>query len=155
MGRKSRKERIWTRSWFALLYSGNWQNAPKQPCVHVCQVAKSGPTLGDPVDCSRPGSSVHGDAPGKHTGVGCHALLQGIFPQPRDRTCQTHKTCLLHLLPWQMGSLPAKPKAVSYTPVKIFLKKLTSMDKTAPLSNLTPPGFISSASHPPTENTKM
>ena len=26
-----------------------------------------------------PGSSVHGDSPGKNTGVGCHALLQGIF----------------------------------------------------------------------------
>ena len=25
-------------------------------------------------------SSVHGDSPGKNTGVGCHALLQGIFP---------------------------------------------------------------------------
>ena len=37
-------------------------------------------TLCDPVDCSPPGSSVHGDSPGKNTGVGCHALLQGIFP---------------------------------------------------------------------------
>ena len=33
-------------------------------------------------DCSRPGSSVHGDSPGKNTGVGCHALLQGIFLTP-------------------------------------------------------------------------
>ena len=30
--------------------------------------------------CSLPGSSVHGDSPGKNTGVGCHALIQGIFP---------------------------------------------------------------------------
>ena len=30
--------------------------------------------------CSPPGSSVHGDSPGKNTGVSCHALLQGIFP---------------------------------------------------------------------------
>ena len=29
---------------------------------------------------SLPGSSVHGGSPGKNTGVGCHALLQGIFP---------------------------------------------------------------------------
>ena len=28
---------------------------------------------------SLPGSSVHGDSPGKNNGVGCHALLQGIF----------------------------------------------------------------------------
>ena len=26
------------------------------------------------------GASVHGDSPGKNTGVGCQALLQGIFP---------------------------------------------------------------------------
>ena len=32
------------------------------------------------MDCILPGSSVHGDSPGKNTGVGCHALLQGIFP---------------------------------------------------------------------------
>ena len=31
-------------------------------------------------DCGPPSSSVHGDSPGKNTGVGCHALLQGILP---------------------------------------------------------------------------
>ena len=31
------------------------------------------------MDCSLPGTSVHGDSPGKNTGVGCHALPQGIF----------------------------------------------------------------------------
>ena len=41
---------------------------------------QSRPTLCDPVDCSPPGSSVHGDSPGKNSGVGCNALLQGIFP---------------------------------------------------------------------------
>ena len=40
---------------------------------------QSCPTLGDSMDCSPPGSSVHGDSPGKNTGVGCHALLQGIL----------------------------------------------------------------------------
>ena len=38
------------------------------------------PTVCDPMDCSLPDSSVHGDSPGKSTGVGCHTLLQGIFP---------------------------------------------------------------------------
>ena len=32
-----------------------------------------------PVDCSPPGSSVRRDSPGKNPGVGCHALLRGIF----------------------------------------------------------------------------
>ena len=31
------------------------------------------------MDYRPPGSSVHEDSPGKNTGVGCHALLQGIF----------------------------------------------------------------------------
>ena len=33
-----------------------------------------------PLDCSPPGSSVHGGSPGKSTGMDCHALLQRIFP---------------------------------------------------------------------------
>ena len=32
------------------------------------------------MDCTLPGSTARGDSPGKKTGVGCHALLQGIFP---------------------------------------------------------------------------
>ena len=39
-------------------------------------------TLCDHMDCSPPGSSVHGDSPGKNTGVGCHALLQGNLSNP-------------------------------------------------------------------------
>ena len=31
------------------------------------------------MDCSPPGSSVHGDSTSKNTGMGCHALLQRIF----------------------------------------------------------------------------
>ena len=53
----------------------------------------------DPMDCSLPGSSVHGDSPGKNTGVGCHALLQGIFPT---------KGLMPGLLHLQAGSLPSE-----------------------------------------------
>ena len=42
------------------------------------------------LDCSLPGSSVHGILQ-KNTGVGCHFLLQGIFPT------QVSNLCLLHL----------------------------------------------------------
>ena len=47
-------------------------------CV-VCLVSQSNPTLCNPMDCSPPGSSVHGNSLGKNTGVGCHALIQGLF----------------------------------------------------------------------------
>ena len=43
------------------------------------------------------------DSPGKNTGVGCHALLQGIYPT------QGSNPCLLCLLHWQAGSLPLAP----------------------------------------------
>ena len=49
-------------------------------CV-LCLVAQSCLTLCNPVDCSPPGSSVHGDSPGKNTGVGCHAPPRDI-PNP-------------------------------------------------------------------------
>ena len=48
--------------------------------------------LGNPMDRSLPGSSVHGNSPGKNTGAGCHALLQGTFPT------QGSNPNLLHLL---------------------------------------------------------
>ena len=51
---------------------------------------------------------VHGDSPGKNTGVGCHALLQGLNPH------------LLHLLHWQAGSLPLAPDGKPH----VFLCKL-------------------------------
>ena len=50
--------------------------------VQFSSVAQSCPTLRDPMDCSSPGSSVHGNSPGKNTGVGNHVLLQGNLPNP-------------------------------------------------------------------------
>ena len=35
--------------------------------------------FGTPWKSSLSGSFIHGNSPGKNTGVGCHALLQGIF----------------------------------------------------------------------------
>ena len=58
--------------------------------------SKSCLTLCDPMDSSPPGSFVHGDSPGKSTGVGCHFLLQGIFPTKGSNLC---------LLKWQADSL--------------------------------------------------
>ena len=46
----------------------------------ICFVVQSCPSLRNPRDCSPPVSSVYADSPDKNTGVGCHALLQGIFP---------------------------------------------------------------------------
>ena len=45
-------------------------------------VTQSCPTLYDPMDSKPPGSSVHGDSPGKNPEVGCHAHLEGTLPNP-------------------------------------------------------------------------
>ena len=47
--------------------------------MHVCWDSSVMSNSGNPVDCNPQGSSVHEIFPGKDTGVGCHALLQGIF----------------------------------------------------------------------------
>ena len=49
-------------------------------CAVLCLITQSCLTLCNPVDCSQPVSCIHGNSPGKHAGVGCHTLLQGILP---------------------------------------------------------------------------
>ena len=53
-------------------------------------------TLSNPTDYSLPGSSVHRIFPGKSSGMGCHSLLQGIFPT---------QGLNLGLLHWEANSL--------------------------------------------------
>ena len=54
-----------------------------QELMGLCLVTQLCPTLCDPMNCSPPGCSVHGDSPGQNTGAGCHDFLQGIFPTQR------------------------------------------------------------------------
>ena len=57
------------------------------------------------MDCSPLGSSVHGDSPGKNTGVGCNALLQGIFPTQGLNPSLPHCRCILYCLNHQGSHL--------------------------------------------------
>ena len=52
-------------------------------------------------------------SPGKNTGLGCHALLQGIF------LTQESNPCLLHLLHWQADSLPFFTTSATWEHVKV------------------------------------
>ena len=76
----------------------NWFSHYGQQYV-LCLAAQLCPTLCDHMDGSPPVSSVHGDPPGKNTGVGCHAFLQGIFPNPEIE---------LRSLALQADSLPSE-----------------------------------------------
>ena len=67
---EDRIKRMWC------VYAHAWAHA------HVRLVSKSCLTLCNPADCSPPGCSVHGNSPGKNTGVGFHALSKpGIEPR--------------------------------------------------------------------------
>ena len=63
---------------------------PTETCLTLCNL----------IDYSPPGSSVHEDPPGKNTGVGCYALLQGIFSiqglNPGFLHCRWILYCLSH-----------------------------------------------------------
>ena len=65
-------------------------------CVSL--VSQSCLTLCNPMDSSLPGSSVHGDSPGKNTGVGCHSLLRRIFPTQGSNPGLRHCRWLLYCL---------------------------------------------------------
>ena len=67
----------------------------------LCLVIQSCLTLCNPVDCSPPGSSVHGDSPEKNTGVGCHALFWGIFPTQGSNPGIPHCRQILYRLSHQ------------------------------------------------------
>ena len=67
----------------------------------LCLVAQPCPTLCDPMDCNLPGSSFHGNSPGKNSGVGWHALLQGIFPTQGSNPSLPHFRWILYHLSHQ------------------------------------------------------
>ena len=69
----------------------------------LCLVAQLYPTLCSPTNCSQPGTSVHGDSPGKNTGVGCHALLYGIFLTQGSNPGLPHCRQILYCLSHQGG----------------------------------------------------
>ena len=81
-------------------------------CAKLLQLS-----LCNPMDWSPPGFSVHGDSPGKNTGVGCHALLQRIF------LTQGSNPHPLHVLCWQAGFLPLVPPGKPCSSTYLYAKK--------------------------------
>ena len=94
-------------------------------CVRL--VTQSCPTLCNPMDCSPPGSSVHGDSPGKRTGVDGHALLQGIFPTQGLNPGLLHCRQTLYHLSYQRS-----PSPYMTTGKTIALTKQTFVGKVMP-----------------------
>ena len=70
----------------------------KTQSPEMCLVAQSCPILCHLVDCSPPGFSVHGEPPGKNTGVSCHALLHGLFLTQGSNPGLPHCRRILYIL---------------------------------------------------------
>ena len=71
-------------------------------CMYVlCRSVVSDSLQPDLIDYRLPGSSVHEDSPGKNTGAGCHALLQGIFPTQGSNPDLPHCRRILNHLSYQ------------------------------------------------------
>ena len=87
--------------------SGEWTEKPGMLQSMLCSVTQSCLTLFDSVDYSPPGSSVHGDSPGKNTGWVAMPPLQGIFPTQGSNPGLLHfRQILYHLShqgsPWTL-----------------------------------------------------
>ena len=75
-------------------------------CAHVCVCTLHHSVMSDslrPIGLSPTKLLCPWDSPGRNTGVGGHALLQGIFPT------QGLNLCLFYLLHWQVDYLPLRP----------------------------------------------
>ena len=88
------------------------------------------------MDRSRPGPSLHGILR-QDPGVGCHALLQGIF------LTQGSKLRLLALLHWLAGSLPlvppGKPQILPFSAVQFSRSVVSDSLRPHELQHATPP----------------
>ena len=69
------------------------------------------------------------DFPGKNAGLGCHFLLQGIFPTQGSK---------LHLLHWQVDSLPLSHQGRAFT--VLCAKSLQSCSTLSDPVDCSPPG---------------
>ena len=76
-------------------------------CVCVCMGggahAHSCPTLCNSMDCSPPGSSVHGNFLAKNTEAACHFLLQRIFLTQGLNLCVSYISCIGRQILYQLS----------------------------------------------------
>ena len=105
VGKRARRSRLLWRCLIKYFIHRHKISGQPTTWIVLCLVAQSCPTLCNTMDCSPPGSSVHEDSPGKNTGVGCHALLQGIFSTQESNPglpyCRQILYCLSHQgSPW-------------------------------------------------------
>ena len=102
-----------------LIYTLSLASADMVSCTCCWCLAKSGWTLLQPCWLQPARLLCPSDSPGKNTGVGCHVLLQGIFP--------TQGLNLWHLY-WQEATLPLSHQEKSFLPLFCFFNDVIYMN---------------------------
>ena len=95
------------------------------------------------MDCSPPGSSARGDSPLKSTGVGSHALLEGIYPVQASNPGLPHcRQILYHLYHEGSPIIPTegKEKSAGVSKSSAFLHISQSVPLTLQPHGCSPPG---------------
>ena len=87
--------------------------------LNVCLVTQSCPALCNPMDCSLPGTSVHGNSPGKNTGVSFHSY-SGIFPTQWSNPGLPHYKRILYHLSQEGSPLPLRGSRIALSLVLKF-----------------------------------
>ena len=93
-------------------------------CLVCAKSLQSCPTLCNPIDCSPPGSSVHGILQTR--------ILEWVAPSPGIFPTQGLNSCLLCLLYWRAGSLPLMPSGKPWSSIcgsKSFWSNRISLNK--------------------------
>ena len=80
------------------------------------------------MDCSPPGSSSHGDSPGKITGMGCHFLLQGIFLTQESNPGLPHCRQILYFLSRQGSIVLSLENTYTHTHTRTHTHAHTNKD---------------------------
>ena len=103
------------------------KNVDKFDPFCACLVTPLCLTLCNPMDCSLPGSSVHGNSPGKNTGwSGLSFPSQGDLPNSGIKPGSPA---------WQEDSLPAEPQGKPCVPQLINLPSRSNFQFSGPVSS--------------------
>ena len=132
---------------------GLWLGCTGVQLLPVCMRVQSFLTLGDPMDCSPPSSSVPGISQARKLEWIVISYYRGSF-QPRDQTCIS---CLLH---WLSDSLPlnhlGSPQLLPTTAVFVYILRLkTESESHSVVSDPLWPHCLYSPWNSPSQNTGM
>ena len=103
-----------------MLISTVWQSDSVIHCMHVCSVTQSYPTLCNPVDCSPPGSSVHGILQARILEWVAILSSRGSS-QSRDQTCVSCVFCIGRWIPYHWTTRDAIHTYILYVHILYML----------------------------------